>query len=119
LARNDLNDVEIAGLMHLLSGEIERAFAGLGARKVDFHMYLVGTEAMHKAGRTTHADLSGRDVLGIDLEVLRDMVKLDGYGDGHLSHGIASDGQPQSDREEQRKELQAKIMEHIFVQEVH
>jgi hypothetical protein len=105
--------------MDLLRSEVEGTFSRLRATKVNFDVDFIRAQTVHQTGWATDANLSSRNILRVDLEVIGHVVKLNGDGDGHLSHWIASNGQPQSDREEQRKELQAKIMEHVFVQEVH
>jgi hypothetical protein len=86
--------------MDLLSGEIESALARLGARKIDFYVHLVRTKTVDEAGRATNADLRGRNVFGIDLEVVGNVVELNGDRDSDFSHGITGDSEPQGNGKE-------------------
>jgi hypothetical protein len=118
LTGHNLDHLEIARLVDLLSREVEGAFSRSGSREVDFHVDLIRTQTMHQTRWAANTNLGSGDILGIDLEGIGDVVKLDGNCDSDLSDGIASNSQPQSNGEEQRKDLQAQIVEHIFVKKV-
>jgi hypothetical protein len=118
LAGYNLHHIEIARLMNLLSCEVEGAFSRPGAGEVDFYVDFLRTQTVYQTGWATNTDLGGRDIFGIDLQVRGNVVKLDGNSDSDLSDGIASNSQPQSNGEEQREDLQAQIVEHIFVKRV-
>jgi hypothetical protein len=104
--------------MNLASREVKGAFSGPGAGEVDFYVDFLRTQTVYETGWATNTDLGGRDVFRIDLQSVGDVMKLDRNSDSDLSDGVASDSQPQSDGEKQREDLQAQIMEHIFVKKV-
>src|SRR5580700_5543735 len=72
----------------------------------------------HYTLRTTKPDLRSGNVFRADLEILRDIVKLNRHIDSNFCHRIARNREPQAYSQSHRHQLESQIMEHVAMQKV-
>ena len=102
LAGHDLHDGDVAGMAHLLRGQIVGAFAGLGVGQIDFRMDLVRLQVTNDSLGAAHADLRLGNRFGTDLKLRRNMLKNDGCADRDFRRLLVGRNQkPQTRRQQQ------------------
>src|SRR5581483_9473530 len=119
LRRHDLDDMHIVRhVTDLLRSEIEGMFADLGSGEINDGVDIDIRHLAKDAGRTLDANFGTLDTFGADLEMFGRVVELDGNGERDFRRLIVSDGVPERDGDEERKELEAEVSEDMQAEPV-
>src|SRR5580692_7129300 len=118
LAGHDLHHFQACGLMNLLGGEVESAFAGFDAVELDGGINIRRLQLTNGPLGAAQADLRLGSNFGADLEILRDITNFHRDFDCNFRNGIASDSKPQSYGQGNRDQLEAKIVQDAALEEI-
>src|SRR5437588_2270512 len=117
LARDDLHDLDIARPANLVL-QVEGALCRFRFPEIDFEMHIGRSEPPYHPVRAANQNLRLRDIFPADLQILRNIAKLDGHGNGQLGWLLTRNGQPQAHSQRQGNQFQEEIVEHIAAKEV-
>ena len=110
LAGNDLHDFQILRDMNMPGGQIESSFPRTDVGQINLRSNIRWLQAMDHALWPAHPDLRFSETGGIDLQIVRKIVELDGNLYFDLGDRIARHHQPQADGEQQGNQLEYDIV---------
>ena len=101
LAGNDLYDFQLFRLTDLVRRKIKSAFPWPHSTEVNFSIDSRWLQVSHNALRAAHPDLRPRHGFGIDFQVSRNVMELNGNVYRDFGNWIACNRKPQSHRQRQ------------------
>jgi hypothetical protein len=88
---------------------MKQATSGTRGPQIDDRGQVTGHEATERAGRRPEAHVNALGRLPDDLELLRQILKLNRHAEGALDDAVASDDEPQHRRNANRQELEPDV----------
>jgi hypothetical protein len=118
LSRRHLHDFNVAGHMDLFRREIEGPLSGNCALKIKDGVYLGSIDLAQQMLGPTHRDLGLQGIIGVYLQVVGRVVKLQRNGHRNLNGGIAPHHPPQQHRDRERDHLEGKVFQDILAKKI-
>ena len=104
--------------MDLFRGELEGPLAGNCALQIDDGVHFRRVDLAQETLRPAHRDLGLQRTVGVHVEIVGRMMKLQRNGHRNLDSRIASHHPPHQYRDRQRDHLETEIFQDILAEEV-